>query len=524
MFKNIRYYIVVIVLLLLGAFMLNKLLNNYNQLEQQKIDDQLSKMHNDAIINAKAGIEIYASLVSSLKSYTKNTSDFPTEVQLQGFLNDFLKEIEFNDSIVVNYIDSTHVFKYVITPTQIDAPNLKGVSVKEIKPQEAIDKLDDLMTTEDIRLFTPINLREGWTGFPFNFSAVNNKKEVLGYVTPIINVKYLLNFFYENNNEDLYVHKFLINDSLDLTRETFYDNSPVYNKAKDGEYYKNFNVDKDNFIFSTIELFGLKLKVGSAFKRQPVVDQTMSTIAYLWYLFISSLILVILHQFLKNKVLSKNLKVANTKLEKSLFKIQTLIKEVHHRVKNNMQMISGLLLMQEDEYEDEKIKAALRQSQNRIHSMSLVHEKLYGNNTLREIRLKEYIVQLIESVDNTIRDGDLSIDKRISVDEDLFFDADTTADLGLMINELVTNSFKHAFKANTSNFLEIEITKKDDNYELIYSDSGEGLPDNFNIETSESLGMKLLQILTEQLSGTLLYNKEVKSTFSIMFKPFKKRF
>lgn len=526
MFKNIKYYIGISIILAISWYLLYNIVSNYEALEQQKIDAQLSKAHTDAMINAKAGIEVYASLVSSLKSFTKNSEQFPTEIQLQSYLNDFLKEIKFNDSILINYIDTNHVFKYVITPQKIDPNNLKGFSVKSIKPQERIDELDQLMQSKTIKLFTPINLREGWAGFPFNFSAENSDKEVVGYMTPILNVKYLLDYFYESNDQDIYAHKFIINDSLDLTREAIYDGSEIFNASRDVEYYKKFNINEEDFIYSTVQLFGLKLKVGSAYKKLPIIDKTIGNISYLWYVIVALLLLLVLHQFLKNIGLNKNLQEANTivvsknqELEDNLTKIQTLIKEIHHRVKNNMQMISGILMLQEEEYEDKNIKNALRDSQNRIKSMSLVHEKLYGNLTLKDVQINEYIVQLISFIEDTVGSKVLRVTKQIEIDEALIFDGDTTANLGLIINELTTNSFKHAFKENHSNNIYIEITKPNEYYKLIYKDNGSGLPDDFDFEVATSLGMQLIQILTDQLSGKLTYMKAPENTFEIYFKP-----
>jgi len=512
--------------LAISGFLLHNLLNNYEAFEQQKIDAQLSKAHSDAIINAKAGIEVYASLVSSLKSYTKNSEKFPTEIQLQNYLNDFLKETEFNDSILVNYIDTTHVFRYVVTPKQIDPTNLKGFSVKSVKPKERINELNKLMQSNTIHLFTPINLREGWAGFPFNFSARNSDDEVVGYITPILDVKYLLDSFYEGENKDTYVHKFLINDSLDLTREAFYNGSKIFNTAKDSEYYKRFNAKEEDFIYSTIQLFGLKLKVGSAYKNPPIINRNIILIAYVCYVLLSFLIFIILRQFLKNKLLNDNLQEANAvvtykneELENSLTNIQMLIKEIHHRVKNNMQMISGILTLQEEEYEDENVKNALRDSQSRIKSMSLVHEKLYGTDTLKDVRINEYIAQLILFIEDTVRIKDLELTKEIEIDNELNFDGDTTANLGLVINELITNSFKHAFKKNRKNSISISINKQGDYYKLIYKDSGVGLPDDFDFETTNSLGMELMLILIDQLSGKLTYARVPENAFEIYFKP-----
>jgi two-component sensor histidine kinase len=517
--KNIKYYLIIL-LLLSGGLLLNKLLNNYEDFEKQRIEEQLNKAHNSSIVNAKAGIEVYATLVSSVKSYLKNSQTFPTELELQAYVKDLLSEINFKDPIVINFLDKDHVFKYVITPNAIDEAKLKGVSLQEIKPQESIDRLNKLMLTDNITLFAPINLREGWSGFPFNFTVRDKENEVLGYVAPIIDVKYLLDYFYEDANADKYVHKFLVNDKIDLTREVFYDGSDVFNKARDNQYYKNFNVKEDGFIYSNIELFGLKLKVGSAYKKTPQINQNISRIAYAWYIVVSLLILVILRQYAKNKRLNSYLNNANFDLKKNLHKIQNLIKEIHHRVKNNMQMISGILYMQMDEYDDENIKSALQQSQNRIQSMSLVHEKLYGTSSLKDVKIKEYIIQLIKHVEQTISTNSSETNKTIKVDELLEFDADTTSNLGLMINELVTNSFKYAFLKTSENSMSISITKEENNsYTLTYKDSGLGLPDNFNLETAESLGMQLINILTEQLSGTLTYTKTPESTFVINFRP-----
>ncbi|WP_298427639.1 sensor histidine kinase [uncultured Kordia sp.] len=531
MYKNVKYYVGVFLILGISGFLLHNLLRNYETLEQQEIHAQLSKAHNDAITNAKAGIEVYASLVSGFKSFTQNSKEFPSEIQLQSYLNDFLKEIQFNDSILVNYIDTEHVFKYVITPKKIDPNGLKGLSVKSIIPEKRILELNELMESNTIKLFTPINLREGWAGFPFNFSAKNANNEVIGYITPILNVKYLLDFFYEHADDDLYVHKFLVNDSIDLTREAFYNGSTIYNKSRDKEYYKKFNAAEEDFIYSTIELFGLKLKVGSAYKMPQMIDKSISRIAYLWYGIVAFLLFLIVHQFLKNNSLNKNLQEANAEvisknkeLENNLTNIQTLIKEIHHRVKNNMQMISGILTLQEEEYEDENIKNALRDGQSRIKSMSLVHQKLYGTHTLRDVKTKEYITQLIHFIEDIVRNNYQEIIKEITIDEALVFDGDTTANLGLIVNELITNSFKYAFKTDQRNEISITIEKQNSYYKLTYSDSGEGLSDDFNFESTTSLGMELIQILTDQLSGELSYVKEPKKAFIIYFKPIQSSF
>lgn len=529
--KNVKYYLLVFIVLFVGAFLLHNLLDNNNALEQQKIEQKLKEEHTNAINSAKAGLQVYATIVSSIKSYTKNEATFPTEYQLQKYLNDLLKDINFKDSILISHVGFDHAFKYVITPNEIDPKKLKGVSTKSFISKKKIAALDRLMQSEDIELFPPINLREGWAGFPFDFSARNNKNEILGYVAPVINVKYLLGYFYENKDAETYVHKFIVNDSIDLTREAVHNNTEIFNATEDAEYYKNFDVKDSDYIYSSIQLFGLKLRIGSAYKVKPLVNKSSTNIAYAWYALISLLVLLSLYQFLKNRALNNSLHVANDlvldknkALEGNLLKIQTLIKEIHHRIKNNMQMVSGILLMQEDEYEDENIKKALRDSQNRIQSMSLVHEKLYANATLKEVNTKEYIEQLLMYVEDTVKYKALELQKEIVISQELYFDGDTSSDLGLIINELVTNSFKHTFREGRNNKLRIEIIKEESFYKLIYKDYGKGLADNFDFKSAKTLGMQLITILTEQLGGRLEYNKSPDSTFIIYFKRLEKSF
>ncbi|SEA53953.1 sensor histidine kinase [Bizionia paragorgiae] len=518
--------IIILILLATGALFLQELVTSYQELEHKKAQDKLHKTHSEALLRARAGFDIYASLVSSLKSYTRNAPTFPSEIELQTYLNDLLTGINFKDSIVVSYNDPDHVFKYVITPKTIDPAGIKGVNANTLVSKKRMAEFEQIMQTDDIHLLTPINVKEGWVGFPFSFTIRDKQNKLSGYLTPIINVKYLLNYFYKDEINKEFVNKFIIQDNYDLTREVIYNDTPIYNENVDPEYYKNFNIPNNKFIYSTINVFGLKLKIGSAYKVKPKASKTVAYFGYLWYFLLSVAIVTIFYQFGKIKGLNNNLTLANAQiqsknndLEKSLFKIQTLIKEIHHRVKNNMQMIAGVLTLQQDESTDNEVKSALEQSKSRIHSMALVHEKLYSSISLQDIKIKEYTTQLVEFVDNTIGNKGLNVKQKITINDDLIFDGDTTSNLGLIMNELLTNSFKYAFSYNKNNSFEISLLKDGDHYSLKYSDSGSGLPEGYNFEDSDSLGLQLIVILTEQLNGRLHYSNQGKSVFKITFTP-----
>ena len=119
-------------------------------------------------------------------------------------------------------------------------------------------------------------------------------------MAPIINVKYLLDNFYNGPNNDKYIHKFIVNDSIDLTREVLYDGTTSYNKNRDAEYYKNYEVNDNQFVYSNVRLFNLNLKIGSAYKDRPKTSILLNVIGYFWYILISFLVLISFYQYRKN--------------------------------------------------------------------------------------------------------------------------------------------------------------------------------------------------------------------------------
>ena len=194
-------------------------------------------------------------------------------------------------------------------------------------------------------------------------------------------------------------------------------------------------------------------------------------------------------------------------LTRSLREKETLLKEIHHRVKNNLLVVSSILEMQEEEGEDSEINRVLRVSQDRIRSMALIHEKLYRSDTLAEVDFAGYLEQLVERLVfsySVNRDG---IDVVVEA-EPLQLNVETATPLGLIVNELVTNSLKHAFAAGDSGEVRVRFYQSGDGaYTLSVSDNGRGLPQNFEIDHAESLGLQIVSLLTRQLDAKLAFER-----------------
>lgn len=189
------------------------------------------------------------------------------------------------------------------------------------------------------------------------------------------------------------------------------------------------------------------------------------------------------------------------KLDKSLTEKQTLLAEIHHRVKNNLAIVSSLIELQKDEVADE-LKPAFGTVQSRIKSIALIHEKLYENTIFSDVELAEYLRELSSMISDTYysEENGISIDLNL---EDVKVDMTQAVPVGLICNELINNSFKHAFKGQKGGHVTISLKDFGGYIEVSVSDTGKGLPKGFTMESSQSLGMTLLQVLTQQVRGEI---------------------
>lgn len=205
-------------------------------------------------------------------------------------------------------------------------------------------------------------------------------------------------------------------------------------------------------------------------------------------------------------------------LEESIKEKEVLLKEVHHRVKNNMQVISSILNLQSSYISDENALGILRESQDRIKSMSFVHESLYQSNTLSEVNFAEYIQNIARNLYHSYGRPEGGIGLEFDLEE-IYLNLDTSIPCGLIINEVVSNSLKYAFQGREKGVIKVEMGKlSDGKLKLIVSDDGIGLPEDFDIENAESLGLQLVTTLVTQVSGELEIDVSNGTKFNIVFK------
>ncbi|MCC7450851.1 MAG: PAS domain S-box protein [Anaerolineae bacterium] len=208
---------------------------------------------------------------------------------------------------------------------------------------------------------------------------------------------------------------------------------------------------------------------------------------------------------------------AEERVKASLREKEVLLREIHHRVKNNMQVISSLLALQAGYTDNEHTTQMFRESQNRIRSMALVHERLYQSQELARIDFAEYVHELTGHLLNSYRTQANLITLDVLADV-IYLDIDMAIPCGLIINELVSNALKHAFPNGRSGKITVEL-RIDSNglHTILVRDDGVGIPDELNVHRTESLGLQLVTSLTGQLNATIGLHRGQGTTFEIRF-------
>jgi len=211
-------------------------------------------------------------------------------------------------------------------------------------------------------------------------------------------------------------------------------------------------------------------------------------------------------------------KAADDRVKASLKEKEVLLREIHHRVKNNLQVVSSLLDMQARRARTEDSIDVLTESKNRINAMALIHAQLYESRDLAEINMKGFVNKLLLQLLQSYPVEDTEITKTVSV-ADYPVPISLAVPVGLIVNELLSNALKHAFVGRKEGKIEVNLTASEEGrINLTVSDDGVGLPDGFDIDKTGTLGLRLIKILTEdQLHGTLEIISEKGATFNIEF-------
>lgn len=339
------------------------------------------------------------------------------------------------------------------------------------------------------------------------FKSINNNE---GVATTLYE-KGLLELNLQNINEAIINCEkakkiaFILNNP-ELKINSCYCLSKAYNKI--GKYDKayqnlNFYITNKDSIFNEKNIKEItKLQMQFEFEKekqkQKALTQKKEQQRKLYLILaLSSFFIVSLLAFFYLNIKKKNLLITNALKDKEI-----LLKEIHHRVKNNLQVVSSLLSLQQYQTKDKTANLALQEGRNRVKAMALIHQNLYQDEKLVGVNTQEYIEKLVKNLVATYKTDTKNI-KIITAIDNLKLDIDTIIPLGLIINELISNALKYAFTEKDSGVIKLSLKQKDDMLVLMVLDNGIGLPKDFSVKNSESLGYNLIHSFSQKLQADL---------------------
>ncbi|MBA3665117.1 MAG: sensor histidine kinase [Bacteroidetes bacterium] len=277
-------------------------------------------------------------------------------------------------------------------------------------------------------------------------------------------------------------------------------------------------IEKEQNLLNTEVAFKIETREQELLEKTLILDQKRLNEAaqntFRAYSFAGIAILLLIIVFLiSNNYFSKNrapalfltnekINIQNSQIEQSLKEKEILIKEIHHRVKNNLQIITSMLSLQISKEEGTGSEAILREAKQRIDSIALTHQMLYQKDNLSSILIGEYLQNLVRQIESSLPSSNIRLATELNI-ENRKINIDSAIPLGLLVNELLTNAYKHAFPNNARGQITVSLKENKDECILVVKDNGVGLPAGYNSPEKKSMGMDLIFILADQLDAQL---------------------
>ncbi len=548
-FSARHHLILLLVVLLVGSLIVYVIIDHINASEMENQKAQLKSVNNRASIEFSESLDRFVYLMSGIRAYLKYSETFPSQNELFVFVNYQLEELNYSDSLIISYIDQDHIFQYSFTRNEIDPNDLIGRSVGEFRDQASLARIDEAMIDEAFHLFAATNLVEGWVGIPLHFGIIR-EGNLIGYIAAIINFKAIMDPVYNLESSSEFAFRFTINDK-EFDRERAYDGSVIHHDRQDPFYFRNYEIDEDEYIYTEFNRYGLTFKIGTAYINASEKSKNINLLISGWYVMIVAFVSYSLYRLVRFQQLNATLKesvdtiefqktkldIQNAELNKLNTTKDKFFSIIGHDLKGPLTSISSIVNLWNRKSLDADQTDELME---KLGTATLGASKLLDNllqwslvNT-GQIKWNPEVVILYELVDEVFFQlGASASAKQIklisNVDEEIKLEGDRNM-LSTVIRNLVSNGIKFS-KANTE--VNVSGHQGDDSIAIEVSDQGEGFteeeknalfqlgqsPGEVKTESGTGLGLILVKEFVNRHKGRITIESErgKGTTFGIQF-------
>ncbi|MEQ9425230.1 MAG: HAMP domain-containing sensor histidine kinase [Cyclobacteriaceae bacterium] len=481
---RLRTYVTILVFVT-GAILLiiaNKALID---LDKEKWERRREIVNKQAIEEFSHSVENFAHIASSLRALIECSDKFPATEEMQKFLNLHLKDLNYQDSIIVSIADTSHTFTHSFNRKKINPSGLVGINILDITNPAAVRNLTKVMLDHELHLFPPHNIIEGWAAISINF-ALYRDNQVMGYVTPQLNFKTVVNEIYDSGLSEEFVFHFQTQDGVNFDRERVYGNSRVHHNRKDPEYYKNYDIANSEFIYNDFSLYGQGFRIGTAYKVPFRPDMLTPIFWILWYVVVFVLAIVIVRINRRLRVANKKVEIQKRDLE---FKNKQLVEAgqvkdkffsiIGHDLKSPLNTINTLIGMKRNNIisqdETERFLEDLdKLTHNTVGLLNNLLEWANVNSGKQELNVQRiYISRMLDDIiqlnQGTARLKEIIIENHSQQNLELDGDQNMVATI---LRNLLSNALKFTFKGGK---VEIRCENVSDSIKISITDNGQGM-------------------------------------------------
>lgn len=537
MFKfrsNIFWLIVTAIVLVTGGVVLFYVDGEYRKKEIQERQHHLRAVNSTARFELEEALSNYSLLLSGVRSFIHNSDTFPSGEELQQYVQDQSGELNNMKSFVISYLDTNHIFKYSFTTSKMNPTGLVGTSVRDLVGDSSIRNLDKVKESRAFYAVNPFNTVEGWVGIPLNFGIVKNGKS-LGYISAVTDFKPIIDRVYDAELQEEFVFNFKTSKGFDFDRERVYDGTKVYNPKGDLEYYKNFEIDSPEFVFSDASFYDVTLKIGLAYKQPYQPGRFVRVMLFLWYFTIVLFLVFVIFQVRYYRRVNKELDLQRKELSGLITNRDKFFSIIAHDLRSPLAYIVAIMNMLKsgDATEKEQSEMLLNLKGHTKNTLGLIDNLLTWSRvqtgTINFNPVKFNVLELINETtlifQPAIKEKQLYLEIDSLLPFEVYADRDMT---GSVLRNILSNAIKFTQRKG---LIIISAKKVADTIAISINDNGVGIEQKylesiFNVHTSSTrlgtnaekgtgLGLVLCQEFIEKHHGKIWVESKVNvgSTF-----------
>lgn len=471
-------------ILLIGLAVIYMVDQNLESNERGRRTALLEKVNRRTAIELSKSLDKFVYFVSNIRPYLIYSEQFPTQTELKHFVDKQIDDLQYQDSLVISFVDSNHKFKYSFTRTEIDPVGLIGKSVADLTDSTSMVRISAVLLDDDFHLFSAANLVEGWVGIPLHFNVLRNGKSV-GYIAAIADFKSIIDPIYLLESADEFVFRFSINDTP-LDRYAVHNGSKVHHNKTDQFSFNNYDVDKASFIYSDFIIHDLNFKVETAYIAEFKSNKDINIVLYGWFILIGIFVVYALYGSYRFKKLSDNLRIQKRELDEKNEELNELnhtkdkfFSIIGHDLKSPLSSITSALELWKSESitasQTEKIRKHLEISTRSTLGLleNLLQWSLINTDHLKwnpePVKLEEMIDEVFSQLRSVALLKETSLTRKVVDNCNLIGDYNM---ISTIIRNLVANAVKFG-EANSE--VLVEACVENEKIVIAVSDQGIGL-------------------------------------------------